>query len=341
MDHTHLVFIIAAVVGSSGMGAFSQEQVADLQYVTRVARPAYREQHPSVLFDEAHHNFHTASGLYQPFNNLITNDGYRVTPNRELFSKDMLSAHHILVIANAAGSSNGIRDQVASAAFTAGERQAVETWVKDGGSLLLITDHYPWAAAAQNLGKRFGVGMSQGHTLDPQNSMPGMPSNLIFAHENELLGNHPIIWGPGGSEQINRVVTFSGESLLGPPGSAALLKLADSAVDRSRVDNSLSPAAGRSQGVALIHGKGRVVVFGEAGVLSAQFDSAGRPFGMNLTGTSNRQLALNVMHWLSGLIPANRRLPDRKKGSRRSLSNLRPGKSRGSAQDGDNLRDQP
>jgi hypothetical protein len=352
MTRITLVFIVAAVVvGSSGIGACGQEQVADRQYDTRVARPAYREQHPTVLFDEAHHNFHTASGLYQPFSNLVTSDGYRVTPNRELFSKDVLGSHNILVIANAAGSSNDSPDQAANAAFTAAECQAVETWVKDGGSLLLITDHYQWGAAAQNLAKRFGVGMSQGQTLDPQNSMPGMAANLIFAHENELLGNHPIIWGRGAPEQINRVVTYSGQSLLGPRGSVAFLKLADSAVDRSRVDNSQSPAAGRSQGLALIHGKGRVVVLGEAGALSAQFDSAGRPFGMNVEGTGNRQLALNIMHWLSGLIPANRRLPDRKKGSsRRSSSSSRPGNSPTSKQgpgedpqekDEINLRDQP
>jgi hypothetical protein len=238
-----------------------------------------------------------------------------------------------LVIANAAGSSKDSGAEAANPAFTAAECQAVEAWVKEGGCFLFITDHYPWGAAAQNLAKRFGVGMSQGQTLDAQNSVPRFPSQLIFAHENELLGNHPIIIGRGPSEHVNRVMTFSGQSLLGPRGSVAFLRLADSAIDRYPVDNSQIPAAGRSQGLALVHGTGRVVVLGEAGALSAQRDSAGRPFGMNVEGTDNRQLALNITHWLSGLIPANPRIGDQKKGSsRRSSTASRRGKSRPSKQ---------
>jgi hypothetical protein len=331
MTRVTLVSVVIALVGSSETSAFGQVQVVDLQYDTSVALPAYTTQHPSVLFDEAHHNFHTASGLYQPFVSLITNDGYRVTSNRKAFSREVLEPYNILVIANAAGSSKDQGTEAANPAFTATECQAVEAWVREGGCFLFITDHYPWGAAAQNLAKRFGVGMSQGQTLDAQNSVPRFPSQLIFAHENELLGYHPIILGRGPSERINRVFTFSGQSLLGPRGSVAFLKLADSAMDRSAVDNSLIPAAGRSQGLALVHGKGRVVVLGEAGALSAQRDAAGRPFGMNVEGTDNRQLALNITHWLSGLIPANPRIGDQKQGSsRRSSAASRRGKGRAS-----------
>ena len=49
-------------------------------------------------------------------------------------------------------------------------------------------------------------------------------------------------------------------------------------------------------------GKGHVVVLGEAAMLSAQLAGPnGNPFGMNRPGIDNRQLALNIMHWLSGL----------------------------------------
>ena len=66
---------------------------------------------------------------------------------------------------------------------------------------------------------------------------------------------------------------------------------------RWRVSETVS-AAGRAQAVALPFGKGRVVVFGEAAMLSAQNVN----FGMNYPGTDNRQLVLNVVHWLSGLL---------------------------------------
>jgi hypothetical protein len=63
------------------------------------------------------------------------------------------------------------------------------------------------------------------------------------------------------------------------------------------VDNSLVRAASRCQGLAFNHGKGRVVLLGEAGALCAQFDKAGLPFEMNVAGTDNRQLSLNITNY--------------------------------------------
>ena len=50
------------------------------------------------------------------------------------------------------------------------------------------------------------------------------------------------------------------------------------------------------------YGSGRVVVLGEAAMLSAQIDAEGRAFGMNYPNIDNRQFALNIMHWLSSLL---------------------------------------
>jgi hypothetical protein len=50
-------------------------------------------------------------------------------------------------------------------------------------------------------------------------------------------------------------------------------------------------------------GKGRVVVIGEAAMLTAQVVGSARlPLGMNYPGNDNRQLALNIMHWLTGAL---------------------------------------
>jgi hypothetical protein len=55
--------------------------------------------------------------------------------------------------------------------------------------------------------------------------------------------------------------------------------------------------------VALPLGKGRTVVLGEAAQLSAQVAGPQRrPMGMNAPGIDNRQMALNIMHWLTRLI---------------------------------------
>jgi hypothetical protein len=40
---------------------------------------------------------------------------------------------------------------------------------------------------------------------------------------------------------------------------------------------------------------------GEAAMLTAQLDREGNRFGMNVAGIDNRQLALNIVHWLMHL----------------------------------------
>jgi hypothetical protein len=92
--------------------------------------------------------------------------------------------------------------------------------------------------------------------------------------------------------------------LKGPEGSAAILVLSDTATDAPTYESKNSAsAAGRAQAVALKAGKGRVVVQGEAAMLSAQISGVEkRAMGMNVPGNDNRQYALNLMHWLSGIL---------------------------------------
>ena len=72
-------------------------------------------------------------------------------------------------------------------------------------------------------------------------------------------------------------------------------------LSRSRPRNR--SAAGRSQGLAMQAGKGRVVVLAEAAMLTAQIDEkTGNKFGMNAPGNDNRAFALNVMRWLAGAL---------------------------------------
>jgi len=60
--------------------------------------------------------------------------------------------------------------------------------------------------------------------------------------------------------------------------------------------NPFQPPAARRE-IAMQFGKGRVIVLGEAAMMSAQLTAREhRPFGMNVPGIDNRQLALNIMH---------------------------------------------
>ena len=280
------------------------QQVADPNFDSRVAHPAYTKKGPKVLFDEAHNNFHTASGRYKPFADLITSDGYQIRPNKEKFSAQVLKGFDILVISNALGAPLMAQPEASNPAFTDAECDAVRDWVKDGGALLLIADHAPMGSANQILGDRFGVNMSKMFTVDEQNyeKESNNPGFIVYTRENGRLADHAITRGRNDSERINKIIAFTGQSLKGPPDSFAFMKLADSAIDRMPNTSPIS-AAGRAQGLIMRSGKGRLVVLGEAAMLSAQLAGPNRmPFGMNRPGIDNRQLALNIMHWLSGLL---------------------------------------
>ena len=288
----------------------AQQPGVDPSFNPMVARPAYIKSHPKVLFDEAHNNADTSRGRYKPFADMIASDGYAVAPNAQRFSKEALKGYGVLVIVNAAAQS-GVSP------FAENEMDAVRDWVNKGGALLLITDNAPYSFAAAQLSKRFDVDISQGYLIDSSkyNKDSEDQTELVFTREDGLLAEHPITRGRDATEQVNRIMTFTGVSIKGPPKSVAFLKLADTAMDvqppdRKPSSNPEDPlpehkpvsAAGRAQGIALEFGQGRVVVLGDAAMLTAQVGSRGYRFGMNVSGVDNRQLGLNLIHWLSGLL---------------------------------------
>ena len=296
-------FKICFVLLLLAASALAQQQ-ADLEFNVSVENPAYSKSGPRVMFDEAHHNFHTLDGRYKPFVDLIMNDGYRVIRSRRPFSKQSLDSFKVLVIANALGAEEMDDTGADESAFNDEEIQAVYDWVRGGGALLLIADHAPFGGAASKLATKLGVDMSKGYTNDAANSFPGAPSLLIFSRENKLLAVHPITEGRNETERVNRVLSFTGQSLKGPEDGASILKLSDTAQDQpDRESKSMVSAAGRAQALAFKVGKGRVVVHGEAAMLSAQVAGADKhKMGMNVQGYDNKQYTLNLLHWLSGLL---------------------------------------
>jgi hypothetical protein len=309
----NLVLVVSLVaISSAYAGVVVARQSVDTNYNAHVSRPAFIKRHPRVLFDEAHNNAATTQGTYKPFADLIASDGYQVVANTRGFTNSVLSGYDIVVIVNAAGPGT----QREGPAFTDAETDSLFQWVRAGGALLLITDHLPFSASISSLAKRFNVEITKGYTVDPINfdKESGDQTEILFSRENGLLGEDPITRGRDDTEHISRIITFSGTSIKGPADSDVFLKLADTAMDvlppapkEVKPDEALPEhvqvsASGRAQGLALRTGKGRVVVLGEAAMLTAQLASRGFPFGMNVTGIDNRQLALNIMHWLSGLL---------------------------------------
>ena len=297
---TRLLFAIALLIGVS-TSAMAQ-QFADPEFDANVDRPVFTDRHPLVLIDEAHQNFHTAGGRYKPFADLLTNDGYSVAPNTQKFTTQSLKDCTVLVVVNAQGAAQMRSPEAAKSAFEPAECSAVRDWIRAGGSLLLIADHHPWGASNEQLAAQLGVEMGKSTTFDPVNSETGAMAQLNFSRSNHLIGSHPILLGRDGSERIDRVLTFAGQSLKGPSGSVALLPLSTSAADQPgpALPGRSGSAAGRAQGLAFTLDKGNVVVLGEAAMLTAQVNGRQRiRMGMNVPGTDNRQFALNTMHWLS------------------------------------------
>lgn len=298
--------IIAAFLLIS-LSSCGSDQKPDLDYNVSVKNPAYKSQGPAVLFDEAHHNFHTSTGTYAPLVNLIKNDGYKVTANEEPFTYDKLKQYNILIISNAKGSKRKF-----DPAFTKDECSAVSKWVSEGGSLLLIADHYPFGGAAGNLAKSFGVRMWNGETGDSVNFQGNtkFKDELVFSRENKLLQDNLITQGATPDQKINKVVTFRGQALSIPDSALVLLKLSPHAFQSlpdsiwekdgntyTRFSDPIS-ASGNCQALALQFGKGRVVILGEAAMITAQITD-GNKSGMNSPGNDNKQFALNIFHWLS------------------------------------------
>ena len=279
------------------------QQTADPHFDVRVDKPTFTKNFPRVLFDEAHYNFDTTNNRYKPFADLLFNDGYHMAVNRQPFTKTSLATHKILVIVNPLGSEDTDDEGAAGSAFTAAECEVVSDWVRGGGALLFIADQAPFASAAEILAKQLGVDMNRSETTDAANADKefGLPSVIVYSRENHQLAEAAITNGRGEAERVNRVIVFTGQSLKGPQGSEALLKLADGAVNE--IDGKNASAAGWAQGIAFRLGKGRVVVLGDAAMLSAQVTgSDNQPVGMNVPNVDNRQLALNIMHWLSGIL---------------------------------------
>lgn len=321
IDRRACVSSTALVALTCCMPAIAQQtsdvqQIADPDFKPTIETPAYVGSHPLVVLDEAHANFHTASGRYKPFADLLQADGYRVVAGTEPFTARALESAQVLVIANALGSglsAENVNDP--PPAFTDAECDVVPDWVRSGGSLLLIADHAPFGATAAALAARFGVEMGKGYAWSVSNSAE--PSTtIVYSRENGLLGSHPT------TRDVTQVVAFTGQSLSVPPGAAPLLMFGSAAYESSGANAQADLAAfpdgkpttarsltGRAQGVAFDYGHGRVVMMGEAAMFSAQVirfnDEQGRPsefrMGMNVAGNDNTQFLLNIMHWLTRL----------------------------------------
>lgn len=310
-----VLLILAAVLVSAAaviVLAPWRERGADAAFNVSVGRPVLAAKRPRVLFDHGHNNAHSISGRFAPLAGLLRADGFVLRESRLPFTPALLATCDVLVIVNACAP----EPRRERPAFTDSEVAAVRECVCSGGSLLLVADHHPYGGAAAVLAQAFAVRMVGGWCDDQAHSLAGTADSgaIAFDRAEEMLGEHPILDGRDAGERVRLVATFTGQSLVAPEGAVPLLKCAEIAVDRVPIaattasgdvttttyQTADSSAAGHCQGLAMPFGSGRVVVLGEAAMLSAQIDAKSHlKFGMNVAGTDNRQFALNLLRWLA------------------------------------------
>ena len=286
----------------------SAQQVADSTFVPAIAHPAWAKgAGPLVLLDEAHHNFHTKSGRYAPFARALEADGFVVRANAAPFTAAALKSARVLVVSNALNAVNETTWVVPTpSAFTPDEIQAVRAFVEGGGSLFLIADHMPFAGAATDLGKALGVTFDNGFAMVRPHGGPG--PDKFRRGPGGGLGDHAITRAVGDEPAIDSVATFTGSAFRPPADATSLLTLPDSALslapdtawvfsERTKQTN----VAGWSQGAVFSIGKGRVAVFGEAAMFSAQKSGPqGVPMGMNSPqAAQNPTFLLRLVRWLA------------------------------------------
>lgn len=309
IDRSRCGFLCLALILAFASIEADAQQVPDSAFAPAIARPAFAEgAGPVVLVDEGHTNFHTTDGRYYAFARLLRRDGYVVRGLREPFTRASLAGVRVLVIANALHARNAQDWTLPTpSAFSAEEIAAVEAWVREGGSLLLIADHMPFPGAADGLAAAFGVGFGNGFAYDSTEQ----ESRFRF-HRGNGLAEHAITNGRGPAERVDSIDSFTGQAfrLMGADAQP-LLTLGAGTVLLMPVEAwQFSPATPRMRadgllhGAVLRHGQGRVAVFGEAAMFSAQLAGPDRrPMGMNDPGApQNVQFLLNVMHWLTGVL---------------------------------------
>ena len=279
-------------------------RTVDTSFSYAIKNPAYPEgKGPVILIDEAHNNFHTAVGTYLPFAELLRQDGYVVKRAKDKISQELLKSGMVYVIADAQPPFEAGDPPT----FSEEEIRILNLWVKNGGALFLITDHMPDPGAIADLALSFGIEVSNGYAM--QGPPPGAPGPALFQKKDGSLADHILTRGRGKEEQVSRVATFGGSAFRGGEGCQPLLILGKGYRSWMPVEYSKFPpgtpsidVSGWYQGGVLPYGEGRIAMFAEAAMFTAQVFAEGRvKAGMNHPlGRDNVRLLLNIIHWLSG-----------------------------------------
>jgi hypothetical protein len=332
--------VAVAQTPASNYMTFARTTVDDDNgYSPRIAKPAYDAEGPIVLLDQAHRNLPLTQGLVRllsadgyrvmPARSAFTYDALSKAKVLVIMNPGVVRSRQPVDNPEplfTEGEAAIIHDWVAGGGWL--------LFAADVSPLNAVTND------SSNVVRRFQVELSQDRVADPKfhdpSANPREPHGAVFSSENDTLSSHPILTGRSADEQVKKVV-LSGMNAIqkAPENAVPLLRCSEKtflvrrdALQVREVEEAARSAAPPGPGpefkssiapssagpfphapvaIAFTLGKGRVVVvsngmFLSAAVRTAVFDGKTSTSNIGLTEADNQQFALNIMHWLSGLI---------------------------------------
>tara|TARA_B100000131_G_C18109343_1_gene609112 strand:- start:662 stop:1582 length:921 start_codon:yes stop_codon:yes gene_type:complete len=273
----------------------------DINVDLSVENPSFKfNDGPLVMIDAAHKNFFVQSHLIKPLVDIVLNDGYRVSFIDKTLTRENLNQAKILIIITALPFDFATRRSAAEMqTFTENELNEVQAWVKNGGSLLVFSEHAPFDQAINPLLKKFEIESSVGVTIDTLNYDKSYNSRMIVFKGENLNNSHPLV---NGKYEVKKLVSFGGSALSGEKYDN-ILRLGNSSLNVRHQTGNGPIGRGNSQGLAGFYGKGKVVAFGDSNGFTAMIfdneDGSKMYAGMNSKGYDWKNFVLNTFDWLS------------------------------------------
>lgn len=243
-----------------------------------------------VVFEEAHLPIYTvrdnpayeATEAYSEFADHLIDNGYIVStinPGTAIDS-DVLAPVDVLVICAPQNS------------YSTAEIDAIETWVKGGGRLLLISEWGSLGAVTSTIASRFNVTLKLDTIRDTDENLDPTQDYRLYYDGANLL-SHPITAG------VTRVEIYGSDGIVSEPAGEIPLIVTD--LDGTGTWDDYSPALGVSVMSAFdggTAGSGRLVVITDSNIWDSACDKDNDTV-IDFYDSDNEVLALNTIDWLA------------------------------------------
>ena len=244
----------------------------------------------NVVFEEAHLPAFTIGtnpaydtvGGYSQFASYLAVNGYNVStidPGTTIESS-ILDPVDVLVIVAPQGS------------YSTYEVDAIENWVKGGGSLLLISEWGNFSFQASSIASRFDISLA-GDAIHDTDEYVGGKTYWPYYHGANILAHYI-------TDGVTRVEMYAGDGIESSPADEIRLIITDS--DGTATWEDGSPAYGvpvMSAFVDATVGSGRLLIITDSNVWSSA-DDLDEDGAIDFYDSDNEILALNAVDWLAG-----------------------------------------